>query len=183
MIAEKYVNSTYHYQPTIQTYRWWVPGYPLLGGGSIVDSDDWEHIKRDFGCEFCINVQDERSDVGTVPDAELCEAQVSDAHAPPFPHAALEKVLGFACSKPAETKLYVHCQMGGSRTPGFLYLLLRGTYGLGKEEALAKINEGFIVRERDHRGDAAQPYGHADGHWRYMNSVDDFLAKREGVRS
>jgi glycosyltransferase involved in cell wall biosynthesis len=181
VIAEKYTNSTYHYQPTIQTYRWWVPGFPLLVGGSVVSAADWEHVARDFGCEFCINVQDERSDVGTVPDAVLCEAQVSDAHAPPIPHPALAKVLDFALSKPKSTKLYVHCQMGGSRSPAFAYLILRGKFGLSPAGALDALNAGFIVRELDHLGDGAKPFGHAEGHQRYLRSIEEYLANRPVV--
>lgn len=182
MIAEKYTNSTYVHDPNHQTYRWWVPGYPLLCGGSVVSAEDWQHIARDFGCEWCINVQDERSDVGTVPSEVLCEAQVSDAHAPPFPEEMMARVLDFAISRPRGSKIYLHCQMGGSRTPGFAYLILRGKYGLSPEAALDAVNAGFIVREIDHRGNDAQPFGHAEGHQRYIKSVDDFIAKREAER-
>lgn len=184
LIVEKYANSTYHYQPTVQTYRWLVPGYPLICGGSIIDAADWEHIRKDFGAEFCINVQNERSDMGSVPSDRLCEVPTDDAHAPPIPHENLAKVLEYVLSKPADCKLYVHCQMGGSRTPAFAYLILRGKYGLSQEQALATINVAFIERERDHHGDAALPYcGGSDdarrqGHWRYINSIEAYLATR-----
>ncbi len=184
LIVEKYANSTYRYQPTIQTYRWLVPGYPLICGGSIIDAADWEHIRKDFGAEFCINVQNERSDVGNVPTDRLCEVPTDDAHAPPIPHENLAKVLEYALSKPNDAKLYVHCQMGGSRTPAFAYLILRGKYGLSAEQALAKVNEGFIERERDHHGDAAVAFGagpddaRRQGHWRYINSIESYLATR-----
>lgn len=178
VVAEFYENRLYHYQPTIRVSRWWVPGYPLMVGGSLLDSADWEHLARDFEIEYCLNVETEHDDAGKVPAGHLCQARVSDEHCPPIPYEALATALDFAQSKPLSAKIYVHCQMGGSRSPAFAYLILRGKYGLDPAPALAKLNEGFIVRQRASQGEAAQPYGHHSGHWTYMNSIEGFLAAR-----
>jgi rhodanese-related sulfurtransferase len=100
-----------------------------------------------------------------------------DDHAPPIPHEALARVLDFALRVPYDAKLYVHCQMGGSRSPAFAYLILRGKYGLGKEAALNALNRGFVHR-KDHTPEKEPPYGHSPGHWTYMGNVEDYLAAR-----
>lgn len=161
IIAEKYTNSLYTYEPTIMVARWWIPDYPIMVGGSLIDSADWEHLRRDFGVTHVVNIESEHSDRGKLPDALLCEQRVPDDGAP-FPSSVVNAIVEFARFAPTEAVFYVHCQMGGSRSPAAAYAVLRARYGLTAERALAAVNRGFEEKKR-----LTEPAGEAVAHGSY----------------
>lgn len=179
MIAETYKNSLYSYQPDIVVDRFWV--HPrVMVGGSIIDASDWMHLVVVFQLTGVVNVETEHSDVGK-EISDLCEAQVPD-NGTPFDVEVLSKVLVFArrhMESPA-AKLYVHCQMGGSRSPAFAYLILRGVLGIDRHQALEDIrnskdwtNKGSLV------GGRGPVYGDHPAHKSYLKAIDDFLDSLE----
>lgn len=174
MLAEVYKNTLYSYQPDIEVTRWWVPGYPLIIGGSIIDAADFEHLRKEFGVAYVINVETEHDDVGKVPHDLLCQPRVEDSGSP-FSREAVLSAISFVRENKHRGVCYLHCQMGGSRSPGFGYAVLRGVFKLSPDEALAKINEGFRARQNQKRKENELPYGHHPFHQRYMASVEEAL--------
>lgn len=173
MIVEVYANSLYSYQPDIQVVRWQIPGYPIIVGGSLIDAADYAHLAMDFGVRGVVNVETEHDDTGKVPPDLLCQQQVEDDGSP-FTKDNVLAVVRFASQKVQGGPLYVHCQMGGSRSPGFAYAILRGVYGLDREQALKALNEGFKVRKAG-TADTEAEYGWHPVHQSYLNSVDEAL--------
>ncbi len=166
-IVESPKHVLYHHNPEHTFNRYWLPGYPIMVGGSVLSADDWAHMASAYGLQRCVNVETEHSDRGKVPDDVLCEAQVHDDGSP-FRPEAIGEVIDFARRFPVNERLYVHCQMGGSRSPGFSYAILRGKYGLSQAAALAVINGGFPHAPGHH-------YGHHPVHQSYIASVDAWL--------
>jgi glycosyltransferase involved in cell wall biosynthesis len=137
-ILEAYKNKLYGPNPDCDLNRWCIPAYPLLVGGSVLDAQDWAHLEKDFGITFCINVEMEHSDVGKMPPDKLCEALIHD-DGRPIDAANLEKAVDAAKAalERASGRLYVHCQMGGSRSPAFAYAILRACFSLDAASAIA----------------------------------------------
>ncbi len=170
-VAETYQNTLYHYQPDIVVSRWWLPTFPILIGGSLIDAADYEHLKEKFGITHVINVETEHDDTGKVPAEFLCQAQVDDLGAP-FPAEKVLSVIAFAMrALEAGGRIYLHCQMGGSRSPGFAYAILRGVFGFSPEVALKIVNDGKMKRR--HQGEDDQGFGWHPYHVTYIQSVED----------
>lgn len=171
-VAERYKNRLYPWNPEHEITRWWVGPdqlYFILVGGSLIGEDDWEHLANDFGITHVVNVETEHSDVGKFPQKWLCEQQFPDngARIPESTLTAISKfcrhVFGLT-----NTKLYVHCQMGGSRSPAIAYFVLRDCFSLTPAKALAVLNDGFPH-------DPAHPYGYHPTHQSYIASIEDWL--------
>lgn len=171
--VEFVTHTLYHWNPTLKFARWRVPGFPIIVGGSVISAADWDHLERDHGITHCINVESEHSDVGKMAPDKLCERQVHD-DASPFPVQTVRDICSFVSAARAANpaaKFYVHCQMGGSRSPAFAYAVLRGSFGLSPSPALEAINRGFPHRKAF--GD--EIYGWHDTHKRYIASVEAAL--------
>ena len=160
MRAETYRNTLYCGH---ETHRYWV-GASMLVGGSIVDAADARHLALDFGITHVLNVETEHDDSGKGVD-HLLQLQVPDDGSR-FPISFVRAAVAFG--KPVvmgNGKLYVHCQMGGSRSPAFVYAVLRGC-GSPPAAALEAI--------RTAKGDinwGVHPY-----HVSYMASIEEALA-------
>lgn len=178
-IAEVYENKLYYPDPRIKVARWWVSHW--LVGGSVIDEDDWTGLVFNHGLEYCINVETEHSDQGKLPADRLCEAQVADDGSP-FPDAMLRRIADFMDGRFVNSKGYVHCQMGGSRSPAVAYFLLRYLCGASRELALVGVNEGFMERE-ELKNANPKPYGWHPVHQVYLGSVDAWLEKNPKDRS
>lgn len=170
-VLEAYHNSLYSYQPTIVNHRYKVPGYPnIIIGGSIIDAADWEHLHKDFEVTDVINVETEHDDTSKVPAEHLLQVQTEDNGAP-FPPEKILAAIEFA--KGSGKVIYVHCQMGGSRSPAWAYALLRGTFKASKEEAMAAIVSARRgVDKLDPSRGFIEDYGHHPVHVSYLASVE-----------
>ena len=163
-ILERVKHALYAPNPETTFLRWRIPGYPIIVGGSVLSREDYEHLVKDFGVRAVINVETEHSDVGLVPSELLCEARYDD-NGQPIPVATIRKLIEFAEREKHTGMLYVHCQMGGSRSPGAAYAILRHSFGLSQEEALSAINQGFC---------------HAEGHqWGWHPVHQEYIASAE----
>jgi protein-tyrosine phosphatase/CheY-like chemotaxis protein len=172
-IAEFYVNKVCINTPTSRRY-WLTP--KLMVGGSICDYQDWLHIKKDYQIGAVVNMETEHSDVGKGVDY-LCEVQVPD-NGTPFPKEYIQRTVLFA-KKHFDKNLYVHCQMGGSRSPAFAYAILRYCYNMTPQEALDKINEQFPKAKINGEG----LYGFHPYHKTYLASVENALndLEKQGI--
>lgn len=174
-LAEIYTNSAYPYQPDIKVQRWWV-NPNLMVGGSIVDAADYQHLAKDFGVHSVLNVETEHSDIGKEID-RLCECQVPDNHQA-FPLDIVRVAVSFAKMMQGKP-LYVHCQMGGSRSPAFAYAILRWVYGLNPTDALNAVRAGKEWQRKDASGNllggSGMMYGEHPAHQAYLQSVEAAL--------
>lgn len=172
MIFETVNHRLYNakYGTDVHFDRWSVGNANLiLIGGSVLDKGDWKHLQQDLNVGAVINVETEHSDLGKgIPDGYLCEAQVPD-DGTPFPLSVVTKVLTFAkefLKGPERGRLYVHCQMGGSRSPAFAYGILRYCYQMTPGQALQAIRDGGNKSD----------YGNHQYHANYLQSIETGLA-------
>ena len=138
-LAERYKNSLYAHN---ECDRYWIDPQMMIGG-SILGREDWSHLVRDFTIGAEITVECEHSDADRgIPEGQLIELPVAD-DAQPKPSSWFLAGVGFAANwmGPGQQKLYVHCQMGGSRSPAMGYAILRVCRGLTADQALARIRE------------------------------------------
>lgn len=147
MIAERYANKLYPYDPSVIVARWWA--HPrILVGGSIIDEADWKHLRDDYGIAGVLNVETEHDDSGKkIP--VLCQAQFADDGKPDpkVLYTGLKFARGFLAVDPLKLdapgmKLYVHCQMGGSRSPAVAYMILRDVFRMTPGAAVQAIRNG-----------------------------------------
>lgn len=154
-LIETYTNKLYNNH---LTPRYWLAPN-IMVGGSICDNNDWKHLQNDFGISAALNVETEHSDAGKGIDY-LLELQVPD-DGTPFPaNVVFQAIEGVGKWIREGKKVYIHCQMGGSRSPAFAYAILRKVYGLEPDKALAQIRS---VKEN---------YGHHNYHKSYINSIE-----------
>jgi hypothetical protein len=175
-LAEIYINRAYSPDPTHATQRWWV-NPDILVGGSIYDASDWNHLYKDFGVRSVLNVETEHSDEGKgIPI--LSECRVPD-NGDPFPPGIVRHAVSFAKMNIGFGPIYVHCQMGGSRSPAFAYAILRWVHGMNPFAALEAVRNGkdWTLRNDDGKlvGGAGLTYGDHPTHRIYLASVEDAL--------
>lgn len=167
MIIETVRHKLYDaiYGRTTMFDRWSV--HPnIIIGGSILDQQDWDHLRDDLKVGAVLNVETEHSDAG-YGIANLCEAQVPDDHQA-FPFDKIRQALVFAneyLTKNPTGILYVHCQMGGSRSPALAYGVLRYHYGIKAGAALDMIRKGGRISN----------YGDHPAHQNYIGSIEKYL--------
>lgn len=145
-------------------HRYWV--HPrVMVGGSILDAADWKHLQKDFRLTAVLNVETEHSDHGK-EISNLLQTQVPD-DGTPFPLDALQLASRFSTyvlGQHPGAKIYVHCQMGGSRSPAFAYLVMRSALNMTPDQSLGVV--------RKHKPD----YGHHQYHQNYLGSIEKFLS-------
>jgi CheY-like chemotaxis protein len=159
-IAELYSNTLCR---NFFSHRWWADP-KILVGGSILNQSDWLHLQNTYNIQSVINVESEHSDFGK-GIKNLCEQLVPDNGAP-FSKEAVLNVVNFAKNALQHGNIYVHCQMGSSRSPAFAYAILRYCFNMSKEDALGRI--------ASKRPDAKK-YGYHPYHQSYLNSVEAAL--------
>ncbi len=163
--AESYVNRLYVDQTVALIQRYWVHPQVLVGG-SIVDRDDWLHLERDFGIRSVLNVETEHS------DAEKGIARLSECPFPDVgesvPRGLVRQAVSFAKLAAGFGPVYVHCQMGGSRSPAMAYAILRWVHEMTPQEAFDAIRSS-----RDWA--PGLPYGDHHYHKAYLASIDEAL--------
>jgi len=164
-IAEEYVNKVCINQPNARRY-WITP--EMMVGGSIIDAEDYEHIKSKFYMHGVLNVETEHLDFGKgINIDELCEIQVPD-NGTPFPLEYVQRAAKFTDEFLTKNKgrknLYIHCQQGGSRSPAFAYMVLRHHYKMSESDALGQIR-GCVPN--------GSTYGWHEYHQRYLKSIED----------
>ena len=160
-MAERYTNTLYG----DHVCQRWFPDPKILVGGSILNKEDFEHLQRDFGVTAVLNVEQEHTDVGKVVGVPLCELPTQD-DGQPKPTEWWFAGIGFSAPLLLDSSsnvLYIHCQMGGSRSPAMAYGCIRAILGLSQEDALRRLHRGV------------PSYGTHQGHWNYMNSCESAL--------
>lgn len=163
--AESYHNLLYPHPEVNLIQRYWVTP-SLMVGGSIVDEDDWKHLQRDFGLQSVLNVETEHSDEDKgIP--RLSECRVPD-DGTPFPQGIVRQAVSFAKLAAGFGPLYVHCQMGGSRSPAFAYAVLRWVHFMSPQAAFDAVRAS-----RDWA--PGLPYGDHHFHQAYIASIDAAL--------
>jgi predicted protein tyrosine phosphatase/CheY-like chemotaxis protein len=163
-VAESYVNKVCINAPTAE--RWWAT-HNILVGGSIVDSNDWQHLKKTYGIDAVINVETEHDDFSYGID-KLLEIRVNDDGGD-FPNTYVHQAIAFVNAVGLDKTFYIHCQMGGSRSPAFVYGVLRGCYNFTKEQALDQINKGKPSFQTN-------KWGWHHYHQNYIKSIEEGLA-------
>lgn len=159
-IAEQYSNSLYLGHPTS---RWWADDR-ILVGGSLIDELDWKHIKSQFGIRAVLSVESEHSDIGKGIDEPYLYQPVPDDGLPkPVEWWITCISFAYGVLRDPARKVYVHCQMGGSRSPAMAYAILRVCMHMTKEGALARIRRVLA------------DYGGPPGHQAYMRSAEDAI--------
>lgn len=151
-LAEEYVNTLYRppqFPAGAPCARWWAT-QNLLVGGSIISPADGKHLAADFRVGVVLSVECERSDEGRWEEGRWegahCWAPFSDTGGDAS--EAMRKLLAFVRCHAydywppgvAGPRYYVHCQMGGSRSPAAAYLVLR--LSLSPSAALVCIQRG-----------------------------------------
>jgi len=175
-MAEVYTNRVYAPDPNHPVQRWWVTP-DLMIGGSICDQTDWEHLAKDFGIRSVLNVETEHSDEGKgIPN--LSECRVPD-DGTPFNVDTVRHAVSFAKMMIGLGPIYVHCQMGGSRSPAFGYAVLRWVHHMDSMAALHTIRNGkdWSLKAQNGQlvGGAGLPYGDHRYHQVYLSSVEAAL--------
>lgn len=160
-LAEDYQNLVCWDKPMCKRY-WVLPN--LMVGGSIIDQSDWHHLQNAFGVSAVINAETEHMDFGK-GIANLLEVRVHD-DGTKFPPEYIIMAIEFAKQHKDKT-LYVHCQMGASRSPAYTYAILRGVYGMTPEQALQKLHETIPGPHK---------YGWHPNHQSYMSRIEEVLA-------
>ena len=163
--AESYVNSLYPFPDVNLIQRYWVTP-DVLVGGSVVDEADWRHLEKDFGIRSVLNVESEHSDEGK-GIARLSECPVQDDGSP-IPRGVVRQAVSFANLAAGFGPVYLHCQMGDSRSPAFAYAILRWVHEMTPQQAFDAVRAA-----RDWA--PGLPYG--DHHYQvaYIASVDQAL--------
>jgi hypothetical protein len=124
--------------PLADVERWELLGVGPLMGGSINGTKDWEHLKKDFGITHVLNLETEHDDAYLGPPEVIGQLPTPDNGQFKNPDWFVQGV-AFAQHAERTGRLYLHCQAGGSRTPGMLYAILRHRYKYEPQEALDLI--------------------------------------------
>lgn len=166
-IAERYVNTLYGGHVC---QRWWADDL-ILVGGSIIDEADVQHLRCDLGVRAVLNVEVERSDSQKVMGIPLLELPTQDDGTPkPIEWWAA----GIAFTAPllwSGSCVYIHCQMGGSRSPAMVYGVLRAVLGCSPAQAIERIRFGGVPSYGDH-----------PVHVSYLSSCEAALAVLKALR-
>ncbi len=161
--AELYLNKAYA-DGTHNARRWWAHDR-ILVGGTLLDAADWAHLKKDFGITAVLSVESEHDDNGKGIDGPALWLPVPDDGTPkPAEWWAAGTVFAAGVLDAPGSKLYVHCQMGGSRSPAMAFAILRTWGMLSREEALAAIRETI------------PHYGNHPVHVNYLSSCEHALS-------
>lgn len=170
-VVEVYHHDLYFLEHGVSTMvaRYWVALGALMGGGSILSVADWRHLRDAYNVSAVVNLEQEHTDKGYGIPYLLETPLPDDGVARPLEWFwRTEKFVRQQLKK--RRVVYVHCQMGGSRTPVVLYYLLRALYGHSREEALEAINGN-------------KEYGNHPVHQMYLASADEALSKRGGYET
>jgi hypothetical protein len=139
--------------------RWWINDR-ILVGGAIVSEADGLHLVNEYGIGAVINLQAEAVDppIDGIPSVRFPIAD--DGTSKPVEFWA--GVIGFGNQALGDSrKIYVHCAMGGSRSPAGAYALLRTFFKRSPREAVDLIRESVPT------------YGaQVQGHLNYINSCE-----------
>ena len=161
-LAEDYVNLRYEGHAC---QRWWAHPW-ILVGGSINNPGDYQHLVADFQICGVVSVESEHTDDGIVPTDRLWHIPFPDNGVDPG-DAIWKQVIQAAeaafnvgrlpASNPVP--IYVHCQMGGSRSPAAAYAIMRSSLLMSHDGALAAIRR------------TRPEYGNHSYHQSYLASV------------
>ena len=132
-IAEFYMNT--HSPQTTPMTRYWITP-KILVGGNITSAADWAHLEKDFGIKGVINVDGGNSDKD-YGASDLLERNIEDNGGAFAADSVCEAVA--VAKKHRDEPIYVHCHMGCSRSPHFVYAILRGLFKLSTDDARATV--------------------------------------------
>lgn len=169
MLVETYGNTLYDPSDLGSAQRFWcgpATSHSIMVGGSILSQADCAHLQQDFGIEAILSVESERPDWGRA-DPRLPQIHI------PMPDDGQPKPIewwaaGIAFGIPVR-KLYVHCQMGHSRSPAMAYALLRVVHKQTTSQALANIRLGH------------PSFGNHPAHQAYIRSAETAISALRGA--
>lgn len=126
-----------HYDtPDGRAVRFWALEPRLLVGGTILGPVDGEHLKRSYGVTHVLSVESEHDDEGKGFQPDVRERWAfPDSGSPKgapwtepgaIPVSNVEACIRFArrVLEQPHTVLYLHCMMGGARSPCIAYAVL-----------------------------------------------------------
>lgn len=148
----------------------------LLMGGSIASKEDWAHLRDDLKVTHVLSLETEHDDRASgVPDEVLLWLPTPDdggMKQPAWFHLGWQFVL--KAVRDEKARLYLHCQMGGSRTPLMLYPILRRLRELslpsGPIPDWPKNRALNLIRE------VKPSFGTHHAHANYLASAEVYLA-------
>ena len=158
-VVEVYRNT---FTPWTAIRHWMDPR--VLVGGSILGVEDWKHLQRDFKVTHCLSVESERSDDGKGIEDLIWLPIPDNGRIPGSVFLPAIYYADWVLTHDTQAKLYVHCQMGGSRSPAIGYAILRGVLCKTPKEALASIRRALPD------WGTAHPY-----HFAYMESAENVI--------
>lgn len=167
--AEAYENP-FTSPPGHTVLRWWLPDFPrIMVGGNVVSQADWEHLANDFGITHCLDVEAGRPNDGRVPPSRYLKVEMVD-NGMPMAAELLRQACSFARDvlSQEETRLYLHCHLGGSRSPAYAYAILRCVYGLSHEDGIVAVNKGFPHG-------AGYEWSHTPASHAYIGAIDCWM--------
>jgi hypothetical protein len=120
--------------------RYWIND-TILCGGSILNHQDYQHLRTNLGVTGVMNF------CNTTKDPDGIEHYI---HLPfpdtgaAIPHSLIHTALAFAKRhiERVGPVLYVHCALGGSRGPSMSYAVCRGVLGMEPQEIFDAIAAG-----------------------------------------
>jgi CheY-like chemotaxis protein len=160
-VAEQYVNSITADNRVIPRY-WITP--TLLVGGDVIDFNDWVYLRDTFGIVAVLNANARPDPVG-IPDYLCCPVNDDGTG---FPKETIRQIATFA-NQYLDKPMYVHCHLGFSRSPHYVYTILRACYKMPKEEALSMVLRA--LPSPDHH------WGFNQHTTSYMKSIEDALTE------
>lgn len=153
-------------------WRYWVD-HDLMVGGSILNEEDWKCLKR-MGCSAVLSVESQSSREDTWVDVPRLHRPFLDDGNLVAPEI-IEDCLDFAArfrhgkfdSPYGRGFTYLHCALGGSRSPSIAYAIMRSR-GRSVDEAVECLRKG--------RPDFMDSNRHIVG--AYVESIEGVLKKR-----
>lgn len=130
-VAEKYVN-TINTRGPMECVRFWASDWCLVGG-SIINSQDYEHLSRDFGILRVFSFETEHSDdFDKVSPRTLVTYLPFPDDGKPVPRSVLRTLSSFAMAYRKQIRrdgakhsaVYLHCQQGRFRAPAMAWALV-----------------------------------------------------------
>lgn len=159
-LAQSYINRRYEDH---LCERWWAHPW-ILVGGSINDAADYQQLVDSFGIRGVVSVETEHVDDGIVPADRLWYVPFPDNGVDPGPDVWHRVIAGAKAAFEIDrsgnpTPIYVHCQMGGSRSPAAAYVVMRALLLMSDDGALTAIRR------------TRSSYGAHQFHQTYLNSA------------
>lgn len=141
--------------------RYWVHDQ-IIVGGEVRNRADGEHLEKDLGITHVLSLQNEVADSGKF-NVPVCQLGMPD-QGQDIPDMLTNTAKNFVSDalKDPKNRVYIHCQIGGSRSPAIAYAMLLACKLV---DSKAKAMEWIRECKGDWQG-GWQPYP------KYIESID-----------